>query len=90
MPDQSYGRKFYQQIQLATKVTRLESLRLFFMRLFEGKGLFGNAKKIEDLKAKITKEIKNIDKNVLKSTFLNFQKRCNLIIKLNGGHVENK
>lgn len=47
-------------------------------------------KTIEDLKANITKEIKNIDKNILKSTFLNFQKRCNLIIKLNGGHVENK
>ena len=44
-------------------------------------------KTIEDLQANITKEI---DKNILKSTFLNFQKRCNLIIKLNGGHVENK
>ena len=47
-------------------------------------------KTIEDLKANIAKELKNIDKNILKPTFLNFQKRCNLIIKLNGGHDENK
>jgi len=85
MADRSYGRKFYQQIQLATKVTRLESLRLILKARVSPM-----PKTIEDLKANIAKEIKNIDKNILKSTFLNFQKRCNLIIKLNGGHVENK
>ena len=90
MADRSYGRKFYQQIQLATKVTRLESLRLFLWGYLKARVYLLMPKTIEDFKANITKEIKNIDKNILKSTFLNFQKRWNLIIKLNGGHVENK
>jgi len=46
-------------------------------------------KSIDELKVNIKREIKNIDKNILKSTFLNFENRCNLIIKLNGGHIEN-
>jgi hypothetical protein len=33
-------------------------------------------------KAKIRREIRNIDKNILKITFLNFSKRCDLIIKV--------
>jgi hypothetical protein len=43
---------------------------------------------LDDLKAKIESEIKNISKDVLKSTFLNFQKRCQLIISAGGGHIE--
>ena len=82
MADRSYGRKFYQQIQLATKVTRLESLRLFFMRLFEGKGLFTNPK--NNLKANIAKELTKHWQKYFKINFFKFSK------KLNGGHVENK
>jgi hypothetical protein len=47
-------------------------------------------KTLEDLKANIRREIKIINKNFLKSTFVNFEKRCNLIIENNGGHIENK
>ena len=47
-------------------------------------------KSIEELKANLEKEIKKINKDILKSTFLNFKKRCLLIIEENGGHIENK
>lgn len=45
-------------------------------------------KTLDDLKINIEREIKNISKNVLKSTFENFQKRCSLIISASGGHIE--
>ena len=47
-------------------------------------------KTLEDLKANITREIKNISKKSLESTFLNLKKRCELklLITAQGGHVE--
>ena len=47
-------------------------------------------KKLDDLKANIVREIKKISKDVLNSVFLNFEKRCNLIISADGGHKEDK
>ena len=45
---------------------------------------------LDQLKANITREIRNINNSVLNSTFFNFSKRCDLIIEKNGGHIENK
>ena len=45
-------------------------------------------KTLEDLKANITREIENISKKTLESTFLNFKKRCELLITAQGGHIE--
>ena len=45
-------------------------------------------KTLDDLKANIEREIKKISKNILKSTFLNFQKRCELIVSAEGGYIE--
>jgi len=36
----------------------------------------------------IEREIINIKPDVLKSTFLNFRKKMNLIIEAKGGHIE--
>ena len=47
-------------------------------------------KTLDDLKANIEREIKKISKNILKSNFLNFQKRCELIISTEVGHIEIK
>jgi hypothetical protein len=44
----------------------------------------------DDLKANYEREIKKINADALKSTFLNFQKRLKLIIETNGGHIEKK
>lgn len=45
---------------------------------------------IEDLKQNIVREVKKIDKKILKDVFLNLEKRCNLIIEEDGGHIDNK
>ena len=45
-------------------------------------------KNLEDLKENIEREIKNIPKDMLKSTFLNFKKRCELVLSADGGHIE--
>ena len=47
-------------------------------------------KTLDDLKVNIEREIINIKQDVLKSTFLNFRKRLNLIIEAKGGHIEQK
>ena len=44
----------------------------------------------EELKENIRREIKNIDKSILKSVFHNFKKRLDSVIRENGGHIENK
>ena len=44
---------------------------------------------LDDLKANIEREIKNIRRETLKKIFLNFEKRCKLIIEAEGGHIEN-
>jgi hypothetical protein len=45
-------------------------------------------KTLDDLKANLERELKNTSQNILKSTFLNFQKRCELILSFEGGHIE--
>jgi hypothetical protein len=45
-------------------------------------------KTLDDLKENITREIRKISKDTLKSTFLNLEKRCNLILSAGGGHIE--
>ena len=47
-------------------------------------------KTLDDLKGNIVREIKKISKDVLNSVFLNFEKRCNLIIIVRSGHIEDK
>ena len=43
---------------------------------------------LEDLKVNIEREVKNIKQEMLKSTFLDFEKRCKLILSVEGGHIE--
>jgi len=40
------------------------------------------------LKINIEREIKKINKETLKNVFLNFEKRCDLVIEVDGGHIE--
>ena len=41
-------------------------------------------KTLEDLKENITREMKKIPKEILKSSFLNFVKRCNFVLSAEG------
>jgi hypothetical protein len=43
---------------------------------------------LDDLKVNIEREIRNIKPDGLKTIFLNFRKRLNLIIEAKGGHIE--
>jgi hypothetical protein len=43
---------------------------------------------LDELKANIQREIKKITKETLKSTILNFSKRCDLIIEAEGKHLD--
>ena len=47
-------------------------------------------KTLNDLKVNIKREIKNINGQMLKKVFVNFEKRCKLIISAEGGHIEEK
>lgn len=41
---------------------------------------------LDELKDNIIREIKKIDKKIQKDTFLNFSKRCDLVVDAQGGH----
>ena len=45
-------------------------------------------KTLDELKVNLEREIKKISKTILKSTFSNFQNRCELVISAEGGHIE--
>lgn len=47
-------------------------------------------KTLDDLKANLEREIKNISPDQLKNFFFNFEKRCELIKSAGGGHIETK
>jgi len=47
-------------------------------------------KTLDQLKANIEREIKNINKKILENVFLNLKKRCDSVIEKSGGHFENK
>lgn len=47
-------------------------------------------KNLNDLKSNIEREIKKINREMLKSTMLNFEKRCTLLITVKGEHIENQ
>jgi hypothetical protein len=47
-------------------------------------------KTLDDLKVNIEREIRNLKPDGLKSTFLNFRKRLNLIVEAEVGHIEQK
>ena len=42
---------------------------------------------LDELKDNIIREIKKIDKKTLKDAFLNFSKRCDLVVDAQGGHI---
>jgi hypothetical protein len=47
-------------------------------------------KTLDKLKVNIEREIRKISKDILNSTFLNFKKRCDLVISAGGWHIEMK
>jgi pantothenate kinase len=65
-------------------------MRLFVLGYFKQRVYNPLAKTFEDLRSNLTKEIENIPAQMLKNIFLNFQKRCQLLITTGGGHIKYK
>jgi len=42
---------------------------------------------LDELKDNIIREIKKIDKKIQRDTFLNFSKRCDLVVDAQGEHI---
>lgn len=86
----NFKMKFIDKSKWPPRSPDLNPCDFFLWGYLKSKVYYPLPKTLEDLKANIRREIKNINKNFLKSTFVNFEKRCNLIIENNGGHIENK
>ncbi len=65
-------------------------MRLFLWGYLKGRVYSSLPKTLDDLKTNIEREIKIINKKTLKTVFENFEKRCNLVISAEGGHIEEK
>ena len=68
----------------------LNSCNLYLWGYLKSKVYNPMPKTLKDLKANIQREVKNISTTTLNSVFLDFQKRCHLLIDANGGHIELK
>ena len=61
----------------------------FGKKFTESRAYNPQPKTLDDLKANIERKTKKIS-NILKSNFLNFQKRCELIARVEDGHIKIK
>jgi hypothetical protein len=73
---------------VAASVTGPQSMRLFLWGYLKQRVYNPLAKKLEDLRSNLPREIENIPAQMSKNTFLNFQKRRELLISAGGGHIE--
>jgi hypothetical protein len=90
MVNRAIWRKNHCQERVAALVTGLKSVRLFFLGYLKQRVYNLLPTTLEDLKSNLTREIENIPAQMLKDTFLNFQKRRKLLIFAGGGHNEKK
>lgn len=75
---------------MAPTLLRFEPMRFFLWGFLKAKVYNPLPKTLDDLKANIEREIKNITKKILEKIFLDFEERCKLVISAEGGHIEIK
>jgi hypothetical protein len=90
MVNREIWRKIHCQERVAASVTGLKYVRLFVWGYLKQRVYNPLAKTLEDLRSNLTREIENIPAQMLKDIFLNFRKRCELLITAGGGHIEYK
>jgi hypothetical protein len=88
MVNRAIWRKIHCQERVAASVTGPQSIRLFLWGYLKQRVYNPLPKTLEDLRSNLTREIENILAQMLKETFLNFLKRCELLISAGGGHIE--
>ena len=62
--------------------------RCFAVEFFEGSGVINRPQSIQALKANITNEISQITWETRENVMKNFQKRLEVCLQRNGGHLE--
>jgi len=85
-----FGTKFIDKSQWPAHSPDLNPCDYFLWGYLKSRVYNPIPKDLTELRSNLEREVKNLSKNVLKSTFLNFKKRLNLVISANGGHFENK
>ena len=80
--------KIHHQGKMATTLPDLNPCDFFLWGYLKARVYNLLPKTLEELKANIEREIKNISIAALKSTFLNFKKRCEFCLTADGGHLE--
>jgi hypothetical protein len=83
-----FGRKFITKDKWPPRSPDLNPCDFFLWGHLKARVYNPLPQTLEDLKANIEREIKNISKDTLKSTFLNFKKRCEFCLSAEGGHIE--
>ena len=84
------GKKFMDKSKWPPRSPDLNPCDFFLWGYLKQKVYSPMPQNLDDLKAKIEREIKNISSDVLYSTFLNFEKRLKLVIESEGDHIEDK
>jgi len=83
-----FGQKFLAKDTWPARSPDLKSCDYFLWGYLKDRVYKPMPKTLDELKVNIEREIRNIKPDILKSTFLNFRKILNLIIKAKGGHIE--
>ena len=85
---EKFGKKFIKKDMWPPRSPDLNPCDFFLWGYLKARVYNPLPKTIDDLKINLEREIKSINKDILKSTFLNFKKRCDFLILKNGIHFE--
>ena len=88
LPHPAIWDKIPWQNNVATSLSGPQSLWFFLWGYLKQRVYNPLPKTLEALQMNIEREVKNIPQTMLKDTFLNFRKRCELLISAGGGHIE--
>lgn len=83
-----FSKKFIDKHQWPPRSPDLNPCDFFLWGYLKAKVYNPLPKTLDDLKENIKREINLISKETLKNIFINFEKRCDLIISASGGHIE--
>ena len=85
-----FGTKFINKNQWPAHSPDLNPCDFFLWGYLKSRVYNPMPKDLADLKSNLDREVKKLNKKILKSAFLNFKKRLSLVISANGGHFEDK
>jgi hypothetical protein len=87
---EKFSTKFIHKCQWPPRSPDLNPCDFFLWGYLKARVYNPMPKTLDDLRINIEREINLISKETLKKIFLNFEKRCNLVISAEGGHIEIK